>query len=98
MYTTNLKLKTSSICVLSVATPTITEGSSATSYEIAGTSLTLTCTSTSGSGTYAWKLDGTGMYVILIVFRITKTSVTKVQSKYLQKWRNQYELYCTNNR
>ena len=88
----------SNICVLSVAPPTITEGSSATSYEIAGTSITLTCTSTSGSGTYAWKLDGTAMYVILIIFRFIKRNATKVQPKYLQKWRNQYELYCTNNR
>ena len=55
----------------SLSTPTITEGNSATSYEIAGTSITLTCTSTSGSGTYAWKLDGTAMYVILIIFRFT---------------------------
>ena len=89
----------SNICVLSVATPTITEGSSATSYEIAGgTSITLTCTSTSGSGTYAWKFDGIAMYVILIIFHFTRTNATKVQPKYLQKWRNQYKLYCTNNR
>ena len=61
-----MKLKKLNICVLSVATPTITEGSSATSYEIGGTSLTLTCESTSGSGSYAWKLDGTAMYAIFI--------------------------------
>ena len=71
-------MKTSNICVLSVATPTITEGSSATSYEIAGTSITLTCTSTSGSGTYAWKFDGTAMYVILIIF----ASLKQMQRKY----------------
>ena len=71
-------MKASNICVPSVATPTITEGSSATSYEIAGTSITLTCTSTSGSGTYAWKLDGNAMYVILIMFRFIKTNATNV--------------------
>ena len=78
----------SNICVLSVATPTITEGGSVTSYEIAGTSITLTCTSTSGSGTYAWKLDGTAMYVILTIVCIAQTNVTKIQPIYLQKWRN----------
>ena len=72
----------SNICVLSVATPTITEGSSATSYEIAGTSITLTCTSTSGSGTYAWKFDRTAMYVILIIFHFTRKNATKVSSIY----------------
>ena len=56
-----LLLKASNISVLSVATPTITEENSAISYEIAGTSITLTCTSTSGSGTYAWKFDGTAL-------------------------------------
>ena len=87
--------------VFSVATPTITEGNSATSYEIGGTSLTLTCTSTSdsaGSGTYAWNKDGTALYVILIIVCITKTNTTKMQPIYLQKWRNCYALYCTNNR
>ena len=92
-------LKKSNICVFPVATPTITEANSATSYEIAGTSLTLTCTSMSGSGTYTWKKDGTIMYVILIiVVRIAKTNATKIQPEYLQKWRNQYILYRTNNR
>ena len=52
------------ISVVPGTIPTITEASSAESYEIGGPSLTLTCTSTSGSGTYYWKLDGTLMYVI----------------------------------
>ena len=60
----------SNIYLLSVATPTITEGSSATSYEIAGASITLTCTSTSGSGTYAWKFDGTAIVYHVNNFRL----------------------------
>ena len=93
-----INLKKSNICIHPVATPTITEAKAATSYEIGGTSLTLTCTSKSGSGTYAWKKDRTALYVILIIVCITKTNATKIQPIYLQKWRNQYELYSTNNR
>ena len=83
-----INLKKSNICIHSVATPTITEGNFATSYEIAGISITLTCTSTSGSGTYAWNKDGTVMYVILTIVCITKTNTTKIQPIYLQKWRD----------
>ena len=69
-------LKGQYLCSLA-ATPTITEANSATSYEIEGTSITLTCSSTSGPGTYAWKHCGNPMYVILITFCITETNGTK---------------------
>ena len=62
---------------LSVSTPEITELNSAATYEILGTALTLTCTSASGHGTYAWNVNGAPMYVILLIFRITKRKPRK---------------------
>ena len=56
------------LCYTSVATPTISASNGVTSYEISGTSVTLTCESTSdstGSGTYVWELAGITLYVIL---------------------------------
>ena len=53
-------------CYTSVATPTISASNGVISYEISGTSVTLTCESTSdstGSGTYVWELDGRTLYV-----------------------------------
>ena len=49
---------------MSVATPTITATDSATSYEIQGTSVTLTCTPIYGNGDYVWKFDNAPMYVV----------------------------------
>ena len=62
-----------------------------------GTALTLTCTTTYSSGTYAWNLDGTPLYIILIISFITKTNATKIQQKYLQKWSNKSAACCNNN-
>ena len=45
----------------SIATPAISASNSVTSYEISGTSVTLSCISTSdssGTGTYVWNLGG----------------------------------------
>ena len=55
---------------ITVATPAISASNSATSYEISGTSVTLTCSSTSdpsGSGTYEWKLGGQSQYVLSVL-------------------------------
>ena len=53
--------------IFQLQTPVISASNSATTYEILGTSVTLTCESTSdstGSGTYQWNLDGQILYVI----------------------------------
>ena len=64
---------------ISVATPVITASNSASSYEIRGTTVTLTCISTSdsgGSGIYAWKLDA----LIVYVFRISRITFIQILS------------------
>ena len=52
---------------IAVETPAISASNSATSYEISGTSVTLSCVSasdSSGSGAYVWKLGGQKLYVL----------------------------------
>ena len=54
-------------CHITVATPAISASNSVTSYEISGTSVTLSCVSTSdsgGSGSYVWNLGGQSLYVL----------------------------------
>ena len=52
---------------ITVAIPNISASNGATSYEISGTSITLSCVSTSdssGSGVYIWRFNGRNMYVL----------------------------------
>ena len=52
---------------IAVAKPVIHASNAATSFNISGTSVTLTCVSASdfiGSGTYKWNLDGQSLCVL----------------------------------